>query len=190
MRPKGARLYTGTMPDPETLAQVVESTGPLMTRYLDGFTEQARVASAPGLPNHVVWTLGHLALYLRRAADRLAGREIGPLPASDFVTGDGRAGDAQRFDSESICFGSQPSPDASVYPSLARGVEVFAGANAAFAATVRSVTAEHLAEETTWGAKGRVLTNAQLVHHMAFHNATHIGQIMDLRRALGMTRTV
>jgi len=178
------------MTDPETLAQVVDATEPLLMRYLDGFTDENRAASAPGLPNHVIWTLGHLALYLRRATDRVAGREIGPLPAADFVTGDGTAGDARRFDSESVCFGSEPTPDASMYPSLSRGVQVFSSANADFAATVRGLAPGHLDQETTWGVRRRVLTNAQLVQHMAFHNATHTGQIVDLRRALGIGRIV
>lgn len=178
------------MTDPETLAQVIESTGPLMMRYLDGFTEESRARAAPGLPNHVIWTLGHLSLYLRRAGDRVAGREIGPLPSADFVSGDGRAGDAARFDSESVCFGSEPTDEAGLYPTLARGIEVFEAANGAMAATIRGVSAARLSEMTSWGAKRREITVAQLVHHMAFHNATHTGQIVDLRRALGMGRIV
>lgn len=57
----------------EHLAAALESTRPLLTRFLAGFDEANRTRQPTNLPNHVVWTLGHLALTMLRTADRIRG---------------------------------------------------------------------------------------------------------------------
>src|SRR5256885_8582910 len=41
-------------------------------------------AQPPGLPNHLAWSLGHLALAMHRAAERIDGA---PVPGGDFAPG-------------------------------------------------------------------------------------------------------
>jgi hypothetical protein len=57
----------------------------LLKRYLRGFDDSNSTLQAPGLPNHLAWTLGHLAINLHRTAERF---DKQPLPASDFITAD------------------------------------------------------------------------------------------------------
>jgi hypothetical protein len=158
----------------------------MLTRYLADFTEDSRAAQAPGLPNHAIWTLGHLALYMHRAANRIAECDRRPLPDSDFFTGDGSGGEHARYDTESICFGSTPTDDVEVYPNLDRGQQVFIYAAEVLAATIREAGDDGMDRMTSWGRGRTPLSVADLVRHMIFHNATHIGQIVDLRRALSM----
>ncbi|MEZ6317311.1 MAG: hypothetical protein R3B49_00965, partial [Phycisphaerales bacterium] len=94
----------------EILATALDATLPLFERFLAGFDDSNRTKQGPSLPNHAAWTLGHLALYHHRAADRVLGHDDPQaLPESDFVKGDGHAGDGERFDSESVCYGSHPA---------------------------------------------------------------------------------
>ncbi len=106
----------------DAFADSILATMPLFTRFLSGFDEASRTLQAPQVPNHAIWTLGHLAVTMHRVA---AYFDHGPMPETDFTTGDGGAGDTQRFDTESVCIGSQPSADASIYPTLERGRIIF-----------------------------------------------------------------
>jgi hypothetical protein len=164
---------------------VVRASAPLLVRFLDGFDDTTRVAQAPGLPNHVAWTLGHCALTMHRAAEEFDG--LG-LPGADFVTGDGTAGDARRYDTESVCYASTPLPDAGRYPLLGRGVEIFLAAADRFGAALAGAGDETFAGSFGWGRA--TLSAEAFVTRIVAHNGTHTGQIIDIRRALGMARVI
>jgi hypothetical protein len=160
------------------LAESVRESKAWLTRYLKGFDDTNYTKQAPGLPNHVAWTLGHLALTLRRIAERIDGR---PISESDFITG---AGGRERFDTETVSFGSRPVDDPSRYPSYARCVAIFENAIERCALALQNADDAKLDSPTKWG-KGEVPTRS-LAARMVFHNGTHCGQIVDLRRALGL----
>lgn len=174
----------------EQVARAIEDLPKLVDRFLPGFDESNRAAQAPGLPNHLVWSLGHLAMYHHRAAEQIAGLEPGTLPESDFVTGDGAAGDASRFDTESVCFASTPAPDARRYPSLSRGLEIHTASASSLAGAVRSLDDVTCARPITWGAAAVPTSALVLATRMIHHTGTHVGQILDLRRALGLPRLI
>jgi len=164
-----------------TLASIVRASAPLLTRYMAGFDETTRVAQAPGLPNHLAWILGHCALTMHRCAEKFDGA---PLPSSDFVTGDGGAGDADRFDTESVCFQSTPLPDESLYPTLDRARAIFEAGAERLASTLERATDEQIDASYSWYSSTDDVN--ELVARMVAHNGTHAGQLTDLRRALGM----
>lgn len=166
----------------QQLAEVVRASAPLLVRFLDGFDDETRVAQAPGLPNHVAWTLGHCALTLHRAAEKLDGL---PLPANDFVTADGTE---RVYDTEAVCYASTPVPDPDRYPRLQRGLAVFEASSTRLARALAATRADVLEGPFSWGPTS--LSGAGLVARMVAHNGTHTGQIIDLRRALGMPRVI
>lgn len=166
----------------DLLADAVLASASLLSRYLAGFDDENRTKQAPGLPNHAAWCLGHLAMTMHRASERF-GAEA-QLPVADFITGSPR-GDAERFGTESVGFGSAPADDPSCYPSWARSVAIFDAATKRLAATVRSASTEALMKPSQFFG-GAVLPTWQAVPRAVFHNGTHCGQIADLRRALGM----
>ncbi len=173
------------MSDPATLAASVRASGPLIRRFLEGFDDDNRTGQAPGLPNHLSWTLGHMALTMHRAADFVVGfSEPQKLPTSDWIHGDGTAGDPSRYDTESVAFGSTPITDKAKYPRLARATEIFDAALERLARECEQATPAALEREVKWGKS--TLTAGALVHRVVFHNGTHAGQIIDLRRALGL----
>jgi len=176
----------------ETLARAVLATRPLMTRYLAGFDDHNRAAQAPSLPNHPAWILGHCALTMHRLGEHLDRK---PLPESDFFTSEAPSSSNQasddtptRYDTEMICFDSEPAPDATPYPPLARGVEIFSHACERLADAIRSVPDERMDEEMVWG--GTPFPISALVVRVCFHNGTHAGQLTDLRRALRFDRVI
>lgn len=169
----------------QTLADGIRASFELTTRFLTGIAEENRTTQAPNLPNHAAWTLGHLALYLHRVAERLDSK---PLPGSDFTTGDGSAGTQDRFDTESICFGSTPVDNPKIYPTLARAIQIFESACNHLAAAASEAGDAKLDEAIKWGPTE--VTHALLVQRMIFHNGLHTGQLVDLRRALSLSSVI
>ena len=177
------------MHDPATLAQAVRSTEPLLTRFLDGFDDDTRIRTASGLPNHASWTLGHLAITHHRAADVVLGfNEPQHLPTEDWVHGDGTAGDPSRYDTESVSYGSKPVDDPKRYPRWVRSMEIHKKAYDKLFEAVAQASPKQLEREVKWG--GSIISAGDLVTRMLFHTGTHAGQLIDLRRALGMPRVV
>jgi hypothetical protein len=157
------------------LADAVLASKPLASRYFAGFTDENHTTQAPGLPNHLAWTLGHLALTMHRVAEMFDG---GPFPARDLAV----APTPGAFLNEDVAFGSAPTSDPKRYPSLARCVQIFDAACDRLAAAVRAASDAKLDETRPWG-KGQS-TLREIAARMVFHNGMHTGQIADLRRAL------
>ncbi|MEL7472531.1 MAG: DinB family protein [Planctomycetota bacterium] len=171
------------MPDATTLAQAFRDAVPLFTRFLDGFDDTNRTTQAPGLANHAAWTLGHVALYLHRGAEAFDGLA---LPETDFIPSE--LGALDQFGTESVSFGSEPADEPDRYPTWARCEAVFRAAAERYALAVERATPEQLSGEVKWGS-GTTLGAALAVRHIV-HMSNHTGQLIDLRRALGMPRVV
>jgi len=163
------------------LAEALRTTKPFVTRFLAGFDDSNRTTQSTNLPNHAVWCMGHLALTMNRFAERFDGK---PLPRADYITADGTGGNSQQFDTESVCLGSKPTDNPAIYPTLARGQQVFEDAIDRIGNALDSMSQDQLNEEQPWGA-GRFKV-AELAARIIFHNGAHAGQLADLRRSLGM----
>jgi hypothetical protein len=116
---------------------------------------------------------------MNRIAARIDGKR--DLPESDFVKG---AGGREQFDFDSIGFNSKPIDDPSIYPSYTRCVAIFDAAVERLASAVANASDATLDAQSKWGKSD--VTTWTLAPRMVFHNGTHCGQIVDLRRALGM----
>ena len=167
------------------LGCALRATAPLVLRFFDGFDDSNRTAQPAGLPNHASWVLGHLALTMNRFAERYDGL---PLPERDYLTGDGASGTPETYDTESVCFGSVPVDNPNIYPTVSRGIEVFQSAIDRLGGVVMGLSDDQLGEIQPWG-RGEFPTEV-LIARIMFHNGTHAGQIMDLRRALGLGRVI
>lgn len=163
------------------LAQVVRLSIPLCTRFFVGFDTGNSTRQAPSMPNHFSWNLGHLALTMHRVAQMVDSK---PLPEADFVTDPGTSGDALRFHPESVAFGSTPADNPARYPPADRARAIFEAAVNRLAASVERATDAELDRPFPWG--GGQVPWADLVARMLFHNGVHTGQIIDLRRGLGL----
>jgi hypothetical protein len=149
------------------IADAIDSTRELLTRFLEGFDDANAAAQPGGLPNHAVWTFGHLALTMHRAAERIAGTDF-PLA----------------WDPEPFAFGSSPTGAAGDYPPLAEMLDRYQAAHSLLVKAVREAGDESLSRPVTWGRSSTTARN--LAVRMVFHNGMHCGQLVDLRRALGL----
>jgi len=167
----------------ELLAHNVMNAQTLFERFLVGFDDTNRTTQAPALPNHLAWTLGHLALTAHRGAHRVQGHDDPrPLPEEAFIAG--QRGTDTHYAVESVSFGSTPADEPDAYPSLARALEIMHGAHEALRDALHQADDNALDRQTPWGAS--TITVGDLALRMGFHIATHAGQITDLRRALGL----
>ncbi|MBM44593.1 MAG: hypothetical protein CMJ36_06250 [Phycisphaerae bacterium] len=167
----------------ESLALAIESTEGLLLRFLEDVPDDVRVTQAAGLPNHFIWTLGHCAMTMHKLASKIDGVS---LPADDFSDGAGR--DPERFDAQAVCKGSTPETDAGHYPSMERGRAIYSNACRRLASTVRGIDPGELNSTRDWN--GTSIPVIDLVLRVCFHNGVHAGQVLDLRRALGMPRII
>ncbi|MBX3358316.1 MAG: DinB family protein [Phycisphaeraceae bacterium] len=168
------------------LSEAVLLSKSLTARYLAGFDDSNHTTQAPGLPNHTAWCLGHCAFIMHRIAEVIE-RDLSSLPdvpmipESEFLPGD--VGDRSRFAIEAVAFKSDPVDDASLYPPMARCVEIYNSACDRLAAAARAAPDTSLSRAITWGALQT--TAFAIILRMLFHNGFHAGQIADLRRVLG-----
>lgn len=170
------------------LSDSLLSTKSLLARYLAGFDDSNHTRQAPHLPNHVAWTLGHLAITMGRAGEKLSATP--GLPQGMFIenTDRGEPGPRGRFATESVSFNSTPTADPTRYPSLARCVEIYDASCDHLAALIQRVDPSRLEMMYPWGPIQ--ISGAMMISRMVFHNGTHTGQLADLRRALAMPRVL
>lgn len=169
----------------EVVARSILASKELTARFLPGFADENFTRPAPGLPNHPLWCLGHCALMMYRTAERINGK---PAPKTHFVADQdaGRSRDA--FVTGSVDFDSTPVEDTRRYPPLGRMLDSYEGAGNRLANAVRGADDDTLNQEVPWG-KAR-MTLWLIVTRLAFHNGTHTGRILDLRRAPGLERVL
>jgi len=173
------------MSGPDALARSIEATEGLLLRFVADIEDEERALQCPGLPNHVIWVLGHCAMTMNRLASLIDGE---PLPESDFFQGDGTKRCIERFDTELVRFDSTPRPEADDYPSMERGRVVYAAACRRLSRVVR--TLDESALESTLDWHGTPVRIDDLVVRVGFHNGAHAGQVLDLRRNLGKSRVI
>lgn len=161
----------------DVLAEAVLVSRVSMRRFFAGFDDTNHTRQAPNLPNHFAWTMGHLAAICSRSAGHFDGR---PLPESDFAEND----PTSRFDPKKVGFGSTPIADASQYPSCARCIEIFDRAIDRLASAARNVDDAKLEVMIKGGPYDAPLWMYAI--RMTNHNGVHQGQLMDLRRAVGL----
>lgn len=165
------------------LAQGIVSSRDLLERFIVGFDDSNRTRQAPNLPNHFAWTLGHLAITQNRMAERIDKK---PIPADQFI--EGSRGDATCFAIESVAFGSEPVDDPAAYPTCDRCIAIWRASIDRIASAYEHADDATLDTMTPWGKNSIPIW--AMAQRMAFHNGTHAGQLIDLRRALGFPRVL
>lgn len=170
----------------QLLSEAILSSRVLIARYFPGFTDANHTKQPTHLPNHFAWQMGHLALVMFRIAEKFDGTG---LPGDAFVPGDrGESGNKGCFGAESVSFKSVPIDDPARYPTCARCIEIFNLSCEHLARLVLESDDAKLATMIPWGPISITLSAA--AQRMVFHNGTHCGQIIDLRRALALGRVL
>ncbi len=158
------------MSDCRDLAAAVRRSAALFMRFTPGF--EAHPTTQPnGLPNHYLWTLGHLAFVMQRAADRIE-----------------RTDTDLDWDVEPYAVGSEPVDDPGQYPPLDEMLARFDRGMERFAASIERLDESDLDRQIDWGHSAFPVRD--LILRMVFHNGIHAGQLIDARRALDLGRVI
>lgn len=142
----------------------------LTDKLVEGFAEH-QVCYQPAMTdNHLIWTLGHVALTNQWFAGLLDGRP-NTLP-----------------DSYGELFGykSKPNPDVSVYPPLE---EVRRAYDATYARLIRAadaMTEADMEAPPAGDSYGFVKDKGEVLEKAVWHEGWHSGQLSSLRRALAL----
>ena len=143
-----------------------EYTIGFMRESVSGLSDEQLVAQPAGLPNHALWTLGHIAHSCQGIAAELG--------VASWLPGDWES----RFG-----YGSSPSPDLARYPQKDEMLAIVADAMSrlreALQATDASLLEKSLPDETM-PTMGHLL-----VQVVVAHTAYHAGQLAAWRRAVG-----
>ncbi len=122
--------------------------------------------------NHTAWLLGHLAYADNGFYTKLSGND--PVIPENFEALFG--------------MGTTPSDDACLYPSKAELLEVLERSHAALTDWFKSLPEEKLAEPLPEGMEMFGANHATLAATMAWHEGVHNGQLIEVRRSLGLSR--
>lgn len=139
-----------------------------LNKYIDTVPADKATAQGPACPNHALWTFGHLAATAAWGLSTIGGPKNAVPESYDKLFG----------------MGSTPTADASAYPSLAEVKKAYEDTHAKLLAAARGMTDAQL--KTPVEAGGFATDRADLLFKLAWHEAWHLGQIADLRRALGL----
>ncbi|MCC6677172.1 MAG: DinB family protein [Phycisphaerales bacterium] len=137
---------------------------------IKGFPEDKLTYQPAMTDNHVIWTLGHLAITNQWFAGLLDGQPVALPGGYDELFG----------------YKSKPNPDLAVYPPLA---EVQRHYEATFARLIRA--AESLRDEDFGRAcatesGGFAKDKGEVLERAVWHEGWHGGQLSSLRRSLGL----
>jgi hypothetical protein len=147
----------------------------MLQRFVADIPEEKMCAQFPGLPNHPMWTIGHLTL-VRGGMAGMVGKPAG-LPAEWKA----------RFGGNST-----PVADAAVHPRKEEMIGIFLHTHEHMVEALRAADEAILNEPTPnerlapfFPTKRHFLWNV-----LTTHDGMHLGQIGDFRRALGLGRVL
>jgi uncharacterized damage-inducible protein DinB len=141
-----------------------------LNKYASTIPDEQATAQPPGLPNHALWTYGHLATTSAWVLSLLTG-EKGAVPESY---------------EKMFGMGSTPSADASQYPPLAEVKGYYEQTHQKTLDAASKMNDADLAKPIEAG--GFAKDKADLLVKIAWHEGWHLGQVCDTRRGLGLPR--
>ena len=147
------------------MVNACEYTIGFMRESVSGLSDKQLIAQPPGLPNHALWTLGHIAQSCQGIAAELG---VASWLPEDWES---------RFG-----YGSTPSPDPADYPKKEEMLAIVADAMSQLREALQAADASLLAKsipDETMPTMGHIL-----VQVVVAHTAYHAGQLAAWRRAV------
>lgn len=129
------------------------------------------MAQPAGLPNHALWQYGHLAVSTQWFTQTISKSEPGADPAWDKLFG----------------MNSVPVSDAGAYPPPAEVIKAFHDSMDRLVRVVEGLDDQALNQPTEIDTGGFLSSRLDALYKHAWHEGWHLGQVTDLRRALGIT---
>ncbi len=141
-------------------------------KLAEGITDEQLTTRSGPKSNHAAWILGHLAYANDSFCAKLSGQKS-VLP--------------ENFDSQ-FGMGSTPTDDVADYPSKAELLELLNKSHEFVTGWFKSLSDEQLASPLPEGMEMFGPNHASLASTMVWHDGIHQGQLIEVRRALGLPR--
>jgi len=142
----------------------------MINSFASGFADDQVDAQPAGCPNHLLWTLGHLA----STASWMNGMLTGGAPV------------VPENYSSLFGMGSKPVADPAAYPAFAEVKQAYEAAFDTVIKAAEQLDDEALLKPTEQDSRGFLADKLDALTKMAWHEGWHLGQLTDLRRALGL----
>lgn len=139
-------------------------------KLVDGFAEDQRCYQPAMTDNHLMWTLGHLALTNQWFAGALDGRPNTCPESYNALFG----------------YGSKPNPDPSVYPPFQEVREQYEATYNRFIKAAEAMKEADMLASAIEATGGFCKDKGELLEKAIWHEGWHSGQISSLRRAIGL----
>ncbi|MDX2132841.1 MAG: DinB family protein [Planctomycetota bacterium] len=140
------------------------------TKYAEPFNQSNATAQPMPTSNHALWNLGHLAISNLWFASLIDGRPVGTTDAHE-----------QMFGSK-----SKPVNDPNAYPPYAEVKGLYDQAARRLREAVRAESPAGLLAPCETDSHGFCTDKLDAVLKAAWHEGWHLGQIAELRKALGL----
>ncbi|MCZ6834319.1 MAG: DinB family protein [Planctomycetota bacterium] len=141
-------------------------------KFLEGLTDEQLMHRPTPEANHATWILGHLAYVDDSIYTKVSGHDS-VIPSNYKAL----------FDS-----GTTPSDNASDYPSKDELLTNLEKAHTAFIGWFESLSDEQMASAPPEGLEIFGANFACVVATLAWHEGVHNGQLIEIRRTLGLPR--
>jgi uncharacterized damage-inducible protein DinB len=138
--------------------------------FIKGLDRAQATTQAPGNPNHVIWTLGHLTTTYHWIANCLDGQGGRPPENYDKIFG----------------MGSKPTNNPADYPSLEEVTQAFNDAQERLVQAAESLTGDTIFAPAAQDTQGWITDRHDALLKAAWHTGWHTGQLASLRRSLGL----
>jgi len=155
---------------PERALDIFRFADTMVNEVAKGFGDDKATAQSLPTDNHLMWTLGHLAVSNFWLASLINGENIAPP-----------AGYEDKFG-----MGSKPVDDATLYPPLDEVRREYTKSVNLMIASAESLDAGMLTEPPPVATGGFVSDRLNVLEKAAWHAGWHAGQLATLRRALGL----
>ena len=142
----------------------------MINKFAEGFGPEQVVAQAGACPNHLLWTLGHLASSASWTHGMITGGT--PIVPEGYSTLFG--------------MGSKPIGDPALYPSFNEVREAYESSFRRLVNAVEQLDDRALLQAPEQDSGGFISDKLDALNKLAWHEGWHVGQLSDLRRGLGL----
>lgn len=140
------------------------------TKFASGFADSQVTAQPSPTSNHLLWSLGHLAISNAWFASLIDGAPVGVSDEWDKLFG----------------MKSKPVTDAAAYPPFAEVLSAYHKSAERIEDAARSRTDADMLKPCATDSGGFCSDKLDSVAKAAWHEGWHLGQIAELRKALGL----
>jgi len=151
----------------------VSLAGQLMGMLTKDLPDEHWTAATHEGGNHILWTIGHIATSNAQLCGTVGGACAIPEGYEKL-----------------FAMGSEPVGDRGAYPAPSEVLGFADRARAALLEAWAGASPEALSKPTEGMLAGAYPTAAHMIHFAGMHEMTHHGQIMQIRRKLGLPRVI